>query len=373
MRKRIFSERGQSSVLFALALVVMMGFAAFSVDIGVQAHTKRRLQNAADAAAMSGAFELPNADAARTAAREYAELNGVEAAAVSVTTPYDGNADLIEVVCTETVPYTFARVLGFNQTEVTARAVAESSGQNGPFGYALFSGDPGFGLNLYGGYNIINGGVHSNYSITLNGNEQHIDGSVEAVTSFTMIGSDQRITGRCQAATITTYGERISIQQRYPKAGPYVEMLDFSEEIKEAARAAGQCYHGDRTYNGCNINVNAPIYIDGNLTINGDTFHGNGVVLVSGNITFNGSNPASAGSSVCFYSQHGNITINGDSAVLDGLVYAPEGSIIFNGSNQTVHGRVVGYRVYFNGDRFTISAGTEDFDFLPKRSVKLTR
>ena len=57
--------------------------------------------------------------------------------------------------------------------------------------------------------------------------------------------------------------------------------------------------------------------------------------------------------------------------MLDGLVYAPSGTIKMNGSNQTVNGRVIGNKVTFNGSNYNITSGTGDLDSLPKSSVKL--
>ena len=127
--KRLKDEPGQAMLLFALAFVVLCGFAAFAVDIGLVSAEKADLQNAADAAALAGAQDLPNTATARSTAFTYAELNGVETANTSVTPSYNGNSNLIEVVCTQTVEYTFARVLGFTSTQVSARAVAEKQSQ----------------------------------------------------------------------------------------------------------------------------------------------------------------------------------------------------------------------------------------------------
>ncbi|MEE8347156.1 MAG: pilus assembly protein TadG-related protein, partial [Dehalococcoidia bacterium] len=52
-------ETGQTLVLFVLALGVIMGFTAMTVDVGMFFQERRSLQNAADAAALAGIQELP--------------------------------------------------------------------------------------------------------------------------------------------------------------------------------------------------------------------------------------------------------------------------------------------------------------------------
>lgn len=369
--KKLRKENGQSAVMFGLLLPLILGVTALVIDAGIPFVTKVNLQSAADAAALAAAGELPSTADAIAAAKRYAGLNGVEPGEIRVTVPYRGDSNQIEVVCTRNVPYTFARIFGLTDVDVSARAVAARSGMDGAFGYAVFSGDPNFELNFYGSNTVVNGGVHSNQKLTMYGSNIRVTGVSEAASDFTMNGSYENLLS-CRGRTVTVRGENNQIGTRTVSAAAVVEMPDFSDLIKAEAEAAGQVYHGDKTFNGCNVDVRSSMYIDGNLTINGDRFSGNGAILVSGNITFNGSNISSGGASVCFYSQNGNIIINGDGATLDGLVYAPNGAITVNGSRTTFNGRVIGARVFFNGDSYTVSPGSQSFSFMESGSVKLT-
>lgn len=121
------NEDGQALVLVALLMVVLMGFAALVIDVGMMHLTKSQMQNAADAAALAGAQDLPTAGTATSVAKDIAEKNGAEKAKTTVTTPYKGDSNKIEVVCTKNVQYSFARVLGFTDADVSARAVAEKN------------------------------------------------------------------------------------------------------------------------------------------------------------------------------------------------------------------------------------------------------
>ena len=369
--KKLLTERGQSAVLFAMSLVTLMGFSALVIDVGRVYLTRTQLQNAADIAAIAAAYDLPSTSKAINTGRLYASMNGADDAEITVAAPYNGDSEKVEVVCKKTVPYTFARVLGFSGREVSGRAVAARSNAAGAFGYAVFSGDPNFQLALYGGGTSIGGGVHANGSIIMTGNNEEIAGCMEAMTRIEIYGGSEYIGGALQAAQLITYGEGQHFTSRIQNAAPYVEMPDFSDLVRQEAETAGDVYHGSQTFNGCSINVDSPIYIDGNLTINGDAFSGSGVVLVKGDITFNGSNVSSSGNSICFYSETGNIYIHGDGAVLDGMLYAPNGSITLNGSRQVINGRVIGNQVFFTGDYYSISGGGGNIIGMPKGGVKL--
>lgn len=131
MKKLAKNEEGQVLVLFALVLVVLMGFAALTVDVGSMTLTKTKLQTAADAAALAGASELPDDSTAEYTAVEYAKKNGVQESDAIATAGYNGDPNKIEVVCKKKVTHTFARVIGFKDTDISARAVAQKKGFNG--------------------------------------------------------------------------------------------------------------------------------------------------------------------------------------------------------------------------------------------------
>lgn len=143
--KRFFkSEDGSVTILVALSMTVLMGFAALSVDIGMLYNQKREVQNAADAAALAGAMSLPNAVLAKSVAKSAAEKNLLQDTALDTisysvvpVTPFDGNKTEIEVTVTRKVKTIFAQVLGIADSEVSARAVAKQrsawAGQSLPF------------------------------------------------------------------------------------------------------------------------------------------------------------------------------------------------------------------------------------------------
>ena len=86
-----------------------------------------RLQQAADAAVLSGAAYLPaNPALAESAARSKARMNGIRENEIIYNLPAsDGRS--ITMVVERNVPYRFARLFGLSQSLVTVKAVAGAS------------------------------------------------------------------------------------------------------------------------------------------------------------------------------------------------------------------------------------------------------
>jgi hypothetical protein len=79
-------QHGQTLVVVALAMVVVLLIAGLAIDVGVWYGQRRNMQNAADAGALAGAWEIchGNPANAQDAAFEYAEFNGADSALTTV-------------------------------------------------------------------------------------------------------------------------------------------------------------------------------------------------------------------------------------------------------------------------------------------------
>lgn len=130
-------EHGQILVLFALALIVIIGMVGLVIDGGGAFAQRRTEQNAADLAAIAGANAYLNTSgnvAARTSAAQAAALasatrngytNGVDGAVVptpTVVLQQSGATVAVDI----TAPHvnSFARVLGANSWDVSVTATA---------------------------------------------------------------------------------------------------------------------------------------------------------------------------------------------------------------------------------------------------------
>ena len=137
-------ERGQALALAAICLSVMLAAAGFTLDVGLGRIQQRDAQNAADAAALAGAQDLPGTPATPTQAEQtaaqndattYASTNGFSAGSgitVTVNTPpltgaHTNDSTSIEVIITKQVPTLIARLFNKNSIAVTARSVATAT------------------------------------------------------------------------------------------------------------------------------------------------------------------------------------------------------------------------------------------------------
>lgn len=126
-------ERGNISVIAALALPVLVGAGGFMADTGYWYHEKVQLQASADAAANAAAAEMRRGstnDQVAAAAREAAARNGFDlsAGAIVVNTPpssgpHQGDT-AVEVLLSEPMPRFFSRMLTTTPVTGKARAVA---------------------------------------------------------------------------------------------------------------------------------------------------------------------------------------------------------------------------------------------------------
>lgn len=125
MKKFFSKEAGQSLVMVALALSLIMGCAALAIDKGKEHDSQIDLQNAADAAALAATNGFPDSAKIEQEARKYAQKNCPGVVVKSVTWPYNGDNQLVEVVVEQKVEYGMAKAIGSDSKIVTARAVAK--------------------------------------------------------------------------------------------------------------------------------------------------------------------------------------------------------------------------------------------------------
>jgi hypothetical protein len=169
-------ESGQALVFFGFSLVVLIGVLGLSIDMGYLRYTKRRLQTAADSAAIAGASEL-NGGNFRAAALNDSKSNGFENGVNGVTVathhpPVDppfstkaNSATFVEVQVQQDAPTFFMRIFGVHHSTVSATAVAQLASSRGCI-YALGLLN---GITVQGNVNAPNCGVLDNAILSLGG------------------------------------------------------------------------------------------------------------------------------------------------------------------------------------------------------------
>lgn len=325
------NNRGSTLILYCLLLSTLCGISALVIDFGVIVVDKAKMQNCADSSALAGAQELPDINKAALVIGEYIVKNGYKNEDFTIT--FEDDYNLIRVKASKEVNLYFARILGIDSISNSVESCAAKDTERDDsvpacFDYSLFSGSRTRPLILNGGTSV-EGNSHTNNIFTSNGTNS--------------------ITGMCEAITnLKVNGSSSDIQNRLLPADD-IEMPDFSEMLKQQALNGGTYFNSSVTLSGNHVSIDSPIYVNGNLTLSGN-FSGKGCIVASGNIIFNGNVDYTVTSdSICIYSKQGNITVNGGCNELNGIIYAPNGRIVFNGTNQVVYGRVIGDVVTLNG------------------------
>jgi hypothetical protein len=139
--RRHNNEQGYTIVIIASTLVVFLGFAALSIDIGVLYSARASAQRAADAAALAGAFVfVTRGDLDETTTPKQSDViieNAIKTAAqnkmlgapVSIGTgdvTVDSANHRVTVNVNQNQSTIFARILGENSANIHATAIAEA-------------------------------------------------------------------------------------------------------------------------------------------------------------------------------------------------------------------------------------------------------
>lgn len=139
VRALLRDRSGAIAIVLAGLLPLLVGMAGLGIEAGLWFADHRRLQNAADAAAIGAAFEIKagRASQAAAAAAVDAGRNGFSAAggatltvnAPPATGPHAGRSGVVEVVLTRPEPVAFASLFRSALT-LSARAVASAGGSD---------------------------------------------------------------------------------------------------------------------------------------------------------------------------------------------------------------------------------------------------
>jgi Flp pilus assembly protein TadG len=162
----VFRRRGQSGQampMLVIFMVVLVGAASLSVDVGHWYLTRAELQRAADAAALAGAAQMPQGfAAAQTAAQTQYLANGLAADTVAyaqASSPGGSPNDSIVVTASRQDTSFFASVLGIGHVTITASAratiqtVSTATNADSIMPWGVMKGQFTYGqtLSLFGG------------------------------------------------------------------------------------------------------------------------------------------------------------------------------------------------------------------------------
>jgi Flp pilus assembly protein TadG len=353
IHKFINKEDGQMLVLGALFMTVLLGFGALAIDVGRLAVEKSHLQNALDAAALAAVQDLPDTSSGYThtigIVTDYLDKNGYAYFNIEpITAGSFSNANkTITLKGTKKVDYTFAKIIEDEDSgTVAAKAAAAIITPFETMDYALFSGSEIKDLHIKGSKTKVIGNVHAN---------QDIKGHLEVI-------GDVSANGSIDSKVVQTGDRMLS----HPKQNMSTLTTQELADLKTRAQSTGTYYSTNKSFSADELNTALAavdvIYVEGTVTTNGSgVWSASGCIIATDDIIFNGSYVTIGDAvPVCLYSSAGNINLNGGSSNIDGIVWAPTGTVTFNGSGGVLSGRICGDVVALNGN-MTIdsSSGTE--------------
>jgi Flp pilus assembly protein TadG len=316
-------ERGQTIILVALSLPLLLGFIGIATDVGALFKDKRTMQTAADAAAIAGALN-PSSGAQITAAKAASAANGYTDGSngthVTVNNPPTWPASnylsptgtpngYVEVTITKTEPTIFLALFGYPSVTVLARAVATSSGSGGGTLYTL--GATGTTLSISANLNVPGGGIIVDSTDT---SAMNLAGSVTANS----IG----IVGGCNGCSGATPPQAVS------GIIPYSDPLSFLPQTSPS----GSCT------NSLNATGGTVFLSPGCYTAFNET--GATVTLSPGTYVINSSTPTAilaggtlSGTGVTLYINAGSLTINNTAMNLTAPIGGTFNGILFQQSS----------------------------------------
>ena len=266
-------------IIFAMAIFVLVGFVALSVDAGFIMAERRQVQNAADAGALAAAVDLLAGNAVEPAGQAYGSENaGVPIGNVAVHAPpisgaYAGNDDYVQVIVDKDVDKFFVGAVYTGDWAVQASAVAGIEPLARP--YALLVLEEPLDLRGTVSLTINDGSVHVNNDVTRSGtaNTVNIEGTLSATGNIESLESWQ--TGEIRSNTQSIVPDPLAGTPPPPK-GP-----DITSAMLEAA---GFTVSGPKWVCAAICTIPAGYYHDDN--IQPTTIEAGGTVILEPGIHF---------------------------------------------------------------------------------------
>ena len=352
-------ESGQTLILFVLALGVLLGMAAMTIDVGLAYVARRDMQNAADAAALAGAdaiLEGQSSVLAANAARDLALQNGYDNAAADVTVtinvpptsgPHLGDSDFIEVFIAHPIDTILASAVGKTTPfDVSARAVAGIDRTPKPYSIITLSQTACQSMQFNGQVHltIIDAGTLTNSECTVGAFSTN--GTINVATAANHVVGGWHMTGNSGDVSLPPSraghfdDPLIGVPVPTPTSAPVQTCPTFPGKPGTVTLQPGvyDCTIDPQGQWGLQFEP-GDYYITGGIVINGggNVSFGQGLYFLQGEgLTITG-NGVVTGDGVTFYIDEGQVTLTGTS---DTQLTAPtsgtyEGIVIFQNRTLT--------------------------------------
>jgi hypothetical protein len=396
------SQRGQSIVLIAVAMVGLLGMAGLAIDGGILFADRRHAQNAADAAAMAGAFSILQGNDpvfyayARAADNDFDNnhlTNWVDVYYPPTSGAYAGDPDYVQVFIDSKVDPVFAHFVFGGELKNTVNAIAHARPATVEpllFGNAIVGlAESGCAVVWSHGNNntdITGGGIHVNsdnpdcaFKASGSNTLDITGGGISVVGGF-------EISGGASVSPLPASGADVMVEPVIP-----TPTCSDTADRNDGAGTFTPGYTDDFNFNGGTWTLDSGIYcVDGGFTVNaGTSIVGNDVMIymMSGDVTWNGSATLNLDApddgeyaGMLIYQDPANTaraTINGDNAsTFTGTMYYPGAEVQINGTGATdgFHSQVIGDTVDMSGtaDMTILYDADENYKLRRPPQVELT-
>lgn len=356
----LVDERGQTIILAALCMSVLLGFLALAVDVGLMFNAKREMQTAADSAAIAGAQELNFGDviaAAKADSARNAVTDGKYGATVTVNNPpksgpHTGNGAYVEVIVSQSQATFFMNALSRKSMTVSGRAVAGQRPSDACI-YVLNPTAPG-AMTLQGSFDVSTPGC----GVIVDSNDPDAlqftgSGGTLTSSSVAVVGGTGGQTGDSHPPPVIGVAPQSDPMSYIPPPAystPSVPCgsVPSGSSIGPATSTGTVCYSGNVTLS--NKTLKPGVYVfTGNVSFSG-TITGSGVSfyllgsLDASNGTLNLTAPTSGtyNGILLFAGRNNSNSLSFDkgnaSGSLTGIIYAPDSAMILNDSGGDKNG-----------------------------------
>ena len=321
------NEDGQTLVITALCMTVLLGSLGLAMDVGLAFHTKRNLQTAADAAAIAAAlnYQYVVSGDPTAAAKSAALANGVANNYVTVDTApaggYHQGTGFFEILIIKPQASFLAKMVGFSSFNVGARAVAGITPGSSCM-YVLNSKDDDT-FKVKGNATV----TATNCGIQVNSSSKNAfcdGGSATIKATYVRLAGGQDTGGNCSKApgSVVTSGYAVSNDPFAKKTWPTLsdcssangDIVSAASVISTTALPYKSFTAGDGSTYKLTCFSTANVTLDGSSTAltmgtasQGQIFLFENGVSMKGVVTVNGTMDNYQGS---FSNQNGNLTIN---------------------------------------------------------------
>lgn len=191
----------------------------------------------------------------------------------------------------------------------------------------------------------VNGSIYSESGVIFTGNDSCI---VNTVNAKQTISQNIICENNSQTVTIPDYTQLLENEVMY------------SVEYNENSCIAEQ-----------KLDLENSINVSGDLILDRTTFENSGYIMADKNIQYDAKN-SDDDYSLFLYSKSGNITVEGTTLNLNGVIYAPQGKVEINAKNVVINGLIIADSVELNGTNITFNPLSDNtlLDYKPDIEIK---